>query len=239
VTCTEANRHYLEQLADTTPIHLVYHGLNDDFQRYSRRIRPCRDAPEGFRLLAVGRLVRKKGFDVFVEACALLDRRGVPFEAAIIGEDDDVGDGVNVGEDLRQRIARLGLEGRVRLLGQLGQPEVYHHYASASVFCLPCRVLDNGDRDGIPNVLLEAMSCGVPVVTTPVSGIPELVDDAVNGLLVRPDDPDALACAVEQLHADPDLARRLGRAGQARIHEKFDGDVLAAELAGLFERAVR
>lgn len=238
VTCTEANRRHLDRMADGTPIHRVYHGLNDDFLRFSR-LRPSdRPARGGLRLLAVGRLVRKKGFDVFVEACGLLDRRGVAFEAAIVGEDDDVGDNFRVGEDLRQRIARLGLEGRVRMLGQSGQLELYHHYRDATVFCLPCRVLDSGDRDGIPNVLLEAMSCGVPVVTTPVSGIPELIEDRTNGLLVPQEDPDALARAIEMLHADRDLARRLGCAGRATVRERFDGDVLAHRLATLFERVI-
>ena len=237
VTCTEANRRHLTQIADGTPVHRVYHGLNDDFRRFSR-LRPVRPARGDLRLLAVGRLVRKKGFDVFVEACALLDRKGVAFDAMIVGEDDDVGENVSVGDDLRRRIARLGLEGRVRMLGQLGQRELYHQYRDATVFCLPCRVVAGGDRDGIPNVLLEAMSCGVPVVTTPVSGIPELVEDGTNGLLVRQEDPKALALAVQVLRADPGLARRLGRAGQATVRERFDGDVLARGLATLFERVV-
>ncbi|MGH3343408.1 MAG: glycosyltransferase [Carbonactinosporaceae bacterium] len=238
VTCTEANRRHLDRMADGTPVHRVYHGLNDDFRRFSLLRSADRLPREAFRVLAVGRLVRKKGFDVFVEACGLLDHRGVAFEAGIAGEDDDVGGNFCVGEDLRQRIARLGLGGRVRMLGQLGQLELFHHYRDAGVFCLPCRVLDDGDRDGIPNVLLEAMSCGVPVVTTPVSGIPELIEDGTNGLLVPQEDPDALARAVELLHADRDLARRLGCAGRATVLERFDGDLLARRLATLFERVV-
>lgn len=238
VTCTETNRRHLTRMAGATPVHLVYHGLNDDFRRFSRLSRADRPARGNLRLLAVARLVRKKGLDVFVEACGLLERRGVEFEAEIAGEDDDVGDNARVGEDLRRRIARLGLGDRVRMLGRLGQQDLYHHYRDATLLCLPCRVLENGDRDGIPNVLLEAMWCAVPVVTTPVSGIPELVEDGVNGLLVPPEDAEALACAVEKLHADRDLARRLGRAGQAIVQERFDGDVLAHRLAALFEEAI-
>jgi glycosyltransferase involved in cell wall biosynthesis len=237
VTCTESNRKYLARVAaGGTSIHRVYHGLNDDFRRFSRDRSPTRPSDGNLRVLTVGRLVRKKGFDIFVEACGLLDRRGVTFEAAIAGEDDDVGENFSVGEDVRRRIARLGLEGRVRMLGQIGQVDLFDQYRQASVFCLPCRVLDNGDRDGIPNVLLEAMSCGVPVVTTPVSGIPELVDDGTNGLVVPEDDPEALARAVEQVHADPELARRIGCEGQKTVRERFDGDVLARELAALFEQ---
>jgi glycosyltransferase involved in cell wall biosynthesis len=238
VTCTETNQRYLRRIATTTPIHLVYHGLNDDFSRFSQRPVSSRPANGRLRLLAVGRLVAKKGFDVFVEACGILDQQDVAFEAAIVGEDDDVGDNFSVGEDLRRRIARLGLGDRVHLLGQIGQAELYQHYRDASLFCLPCRVLDNGDRDGIPNVLLEAMSCGVPVLSTPVSGIPELIENGTNGLLVPEDDPGALARALVTLHRDRDLAAELSRAGRATVSERFDGNRLARQLAQLFEQVM-
>jgi glycosyltransferase involved in cell wall biosynthesis len=238
VTCTEANRRHLIGLADGTPVQCVYHGLNDDFQRWAPQAREAKSAGGEARLLAVGRLVRKKGFDVFVEACGILHRRGVVFDAAIAGEDDDVGENFSVGEDLRRRIARLGLEDCVRMLGQIGQPELFERYRAATVFCLPCRVLDNGDRDGIPNVLLEAMACGIPVVSTPISGIPELIDDGRNGLLVPEDDPEALADAVERLHVDRELARRVACAGRATVGERFDGDALARRLASMFEQAI-
>jgi glycosyltransferase involved in cell wall biosynthesis len=238
VTCTESNRRHLTAMSNGTSVHLIYHGLNDDFRRFSRYGKGRGEGDPGLRLLTVGRLVRKKGFDVFVEACGVLDRLGLRFEAAIAGEEDDVGDHFNVGEDLRRRLARLDLDGRVRMLGEIGQRELYAHYERATVFCLPCRVLDDGDRDGIPNVLLEAMSCGVPVVSTPVSGIPELIEDGVNGLLIPPDDPDALAQAVRRLDADRELAGRLGDAGRATVDEKFDGDALARRLASMFERVI-
>jgi glycosyltransferase involved in cell wall biosynthesis len=238
VTCTETNQRHLRRITNTTPIHLVYHGLNDDFSRFSQRAAPSRGANGSLRLLAVGRLVAKKGFDVFVEACGVLDQQDVSFVATIVGEDDDVGDNFSVGEDLRRRIARLGLEDRVHLLGQIGQAELYQHYRNASLFCLPCRVLDNGDRDGIPNVLLEAMSCGVPVLSTPVSGIPELIENGTNGLLVPEDDPAALARALLTLHRDRDLARELSCAGRATVSERFDGNLLARQLAQLFEQVM-
>jgi len=238
VTCTEANRRYLGAMANGTPIHRVYHGLNDDFWRFSQRPVTNTRSDGHLRLLAVGRLVAKKGFDTFVEACGLLDRLGVNFEATIVGEDDDVGDNFSVGEDLRHRIARLSLEDRVHMLGQMGQAELLDQYRDATVFCLPCRVLENGDRDGIPNVLLEAMSCGVPVVSTPVSGIPELVEDGTNGLLVAPDDPEALADSLLGLHRDPDLAARLSREGRTTVRERFDGNVLSRDLATLFQRVI-
>ena len=102
---------------------------------------------------------------------------------------------------------------------------------------MPCRLLPD-DRDGIPNVLVEAMAAGAPVVASAVSGIPELVAHEVNGLTVPPDDPEALADALVRLHADPALATRLAEAGRATVRERFDGDRLAGGLAALFGRAV-
>jgi glycosyltransferase involved in cell wall biosynthesis len=233
VTCTEANRQHLQRYAARTPVHRIYHGLNVEFSslvsRDSSR-QPPRDG--SFHVLGVGRLVPKKGFDVFVEACGLLARRGVPVSATIVGEPDEHA------EDVDERVVRLGLTKQVQRRPAMGQAALYDEYRRASVFCLPCRILENGDRDGIPNVLLEAMATGVPVVTTNVSGIPELVTDGVTGLLVPPDDPEATAAALLRLFADPDLAARLGRAGQALVRERFDGDRLAGELAALFERGV-
>jgi glycosyltransferase involved in cell wall biosynthesis len=232
VTCTEANRRHLLQVAPDASVHLVYHGLGADFEGLVEPEPAAGIAANGrLRVLGVGRLVAKKGFDVFVEACALLADRKVPVEALIVGQDD------KDGEEVRRRIAARDLEGHVRLPGPMGQAELCREYRRASVFCLPCRVLP-GDRDGLPNVLVEAMASGVPVVTTGVSGIPELVSHEANGLLVDPDDPEALAAALLRLHEDRELARRLARAGRATVRERFDGDALAGRLANLFREAL-
>jgi glycosyltransferase involved in cell wall biosynthesis len=100
-------------------------------------------------------------------------------------------------------------------------------------------VVDDGDRDGLPNVLVEAMACGLPVVTTPVSGIPELVRHQVNGLLVPPDDPAALARELSRVTADPKLRQRLATAARASVAERFDGDRLAVGMAELFTESLR
>jgi glycosyltransferase involved in cell wall biosynthesis len=233
VTCTEANRAYLIQHAGGTPIYRVYHGLNAEFAELIRaelageRHTVERDV---LRIVAVGRQVPKKGFDVLVDACAALRSRGVPLDATIIGEPGDHTDFIL---DL---IDRYRLERCVRIAPAMSQAALLRAYQRATVFCLPCRVSDNGDRDGIPNVLVEAMASGLPVVTTNVGGIPELVENDVNGLIVPPDDAIRTADALLRIHGDRALARRLGEAGRVVVAARFDGDRLIGELCTLFAR---
>jgi glycosyltransferase involved in cell wall biosynthesis len=226
VTCTEANRRHLTALGSRTPVHVVYHGLNADFERLvAEGVR--RERPDRVRLLAVGRLVRKKGLDTFVDACALLRGRGVDFEAVIAGEPGDHE------PEVRARVDAAHLGDRVSFLGPLTQAGLFAEYTRASVFALPCRVLEDGDRDGIPNVLMEAMACGLPVVTTGVSGITELVRDGENGLIVEPDRAADLSDALHRLVKDPDLAQHLADEGRRTIAEHFDASATAARMAAL------
>jgi glycosyltransferase involved in cell wall biosynthesis len=232
VTCTAANVAHLKAIAPEADVHLVYHGLNADFARLVEEAEPPAPPANGtLRVLGVGRLVAKKGFDVMVEACAELRRRDVPFEALIVGQDD------KHGAVVRARIEALGLGDRVALPGPMGQADLLREYRRAGALCMPCRVLDN-DRDGIPNVLVEAMAAGAPVVATGVSGIPELIAHEVNGLLVEPDDPAALADALVRVHRDRELAERMAAEGRRTVRERFDGDRLARRLADLFEEAL-
>jgi glycosyltransferase involved in cell wall biosynthesis len=231
VTCTGANRDHLLTVAPEATVHLVYHGLAVDVEDVLSKAPPRTAANGHLRLLGVGRLVRKKGFDVFVEACGELHRRGVPFQAAIVGPDGEHGD------EVRARIRQLGLEDKISLPGSMDQAALCHEYRNADALCQPCRVLDE-DRDGIPNVLVEAMACGVPVVTTGVSGIPELVSDGVNGLLVPEDDAVAVADALQRLREHPDLGERIGAAGAQTVQERFDGTELAERLVSLFDGAM-
>lgn len=228
VTCTEANREHLMAVAPTADIVRVYHGLNADFTRLLDGFAPNGRSTGPLRLLGVGRLVPKKGFDTLVEACGELARRGVPFETRIVGPDDAAGPA------LRRRIAELGLEDQIHIEDQMSQSELFDAYRQASAFCLPCRVMDDGDRDGIPNVLAEAMACGVPVVTTPISGIPEIIVDGDNGLLVPSDRPVELADALMRLRDEPGLAARLGAAGRDAVLREFDGERLAEYMKQLF-----
>jgi glycosyltransferase involved in cell wall biosynthesis len=233
VTCTEANRAFMLPQAGATPVYRVYHGLNAEFAELMTRELASLDAArrrDVLRVVSVGRHVHKKGFDVLIGACADLVRRGVPIEATIIGERGDqtaaIADAVN----------RLGLAPHVKLLGPMSQANLFAALRGATAFCLPCRVSDDGDRDGIPNVLVESMATGVPVVTTGVSGIPELVEHDVTGLVVEPEDVRGTADALLRLHRDAALAQRLAARARALVAERFDGDRLIGELYTLFQR---
>ncbi|HXI26809.1 MAG TPA: glycosyltransferase family 4 protein, partial [Vicinamibacterales bacterium] len=160
VTCTEANRTFLLERAGATPVFRVYHGLNAEFAELLARQRAGGDRPapaHRLRIISVGRHVHKKGFDLLVTACAHLARQGVAVDATIIGEHGDETDAIAAA------IRGLGLEQHVKLAGPMSQSELFAALRDASVFCLPCRVTDDGDRDGIPNVLVEAMATGLPV----------------------------------------------------------------------------
>jgi glycosyltransferase involved in cell wall biosynthesis len=231
VTCTEANREHLLRVEPDADVRCIYHGLNAEFVDLLADSANPPEKKGRLRALGVGRLVPKKGFDVLVEACAILKRRGFNFETVIVGEHGEHE------SELREQIEACGLSNDVRFTGPLEQSLLYSEYQNADVFCLPCRVLENGDRDGLPNVLMEAMACGLPVITTPVSGIPEIIKDGHNGALVPPNDAEALANAIQRISTDRMLAQNLGRAGRLTVLERFDGNSTALELATLFRRA--
>jgi glycosyltransferase involved in cell wall biosynthesis len=224
VTCTRANRDHLRDLAGPAgreKIHLVYHGTD---------VGKFRPAPPGLRedpplLLSVGRLVPKKGFATLLEACARLRRRGHAFRCTILGEGPER-------EPLAAQVRALGLDGVVEMPGSRSQEQVLEAYRRATVFALPCTVLANGDRDGIPNVLVEAMGVGLPVISTAISGIPELVEDGRSGLLVGAGSED-LAAGLERLLGDAGLRRRLGANARRTVVERFDSAANAARVAEL------
>jgi glycosyltransferase involved in cell wall biosynthesis len=224
VTCTEANRSTLAAIAPQAAIRRMYHGVDGNVFHPARRLEAQTQEPP--LLVAVGRLRAKKGLDTLLEACRLLRERGEPVRCEIVGygEEHDL---------LERQIERANLGGSVRLAGKLPRDQVLQRYARASVFVQPSRIAADGDRDGIPNVLLEAMSMGLPVVATRVSGIPELVRDGVNGLLVEPDAPHALADAIARLLRHRDEAAAFGQAARATVAEAFDNDVNLRTLLGL------
>ncbi len=177
-------------------------------------------------IASVSRLVHKKGVDVLIDACALLADRGTEFSCRVIGEGPRR-------DRLAERADRAGVADRIELLGSLDRDGVARELAGALVFALPCRRTKKGDQDGLPVALVEAMAVGVPVVTTPVSGIPELVLDERSGLLVHPEDPAALADALDRLLSDPALRRRLVASGAEALSD-YDLAENVARLRALF-----
>jgi glycosyltransferase involved in cell wall biosynthesis len=220
-TCTRHNRAHLRSAVNggsEGKVRCIYHGL--DLSEYAPAPDPRRDRP---LILSVGQLKRKKGFHHLLDACRILDDRGLSFDCQIVG------DGPLRGE-LTSRIGELDLRSRVRLLGALPHEAVVEKYREATIFALPCVTGPDGDRDGIPNVILEAMAMGVPVVSTRHSGIPEAVEDGRTGLLVSPGDPSQIATAIVRLLEDPSLRERLGSGGRDHVKEVFDIDANARAL---------
>lgn len=166
-------------------------------------------------VLAVGRLVEKKGFPYLLAACALLRDRGVSFECVVVGDGPQR-------QLLHETAAGMNLNGTVRLLGARDQEFVRQTLSEAAVLVAPCVCAENGDRDGLPTVLLEAMAAGVPVVSTPVTAIPELITDGETGVLTAERDAVGLADAIQQLLASPEHRTRLAAAGRARVQTCHD-----------------
>jgi len=179
------------------------------------RVEPPAPAADGVHLLCVARYQAKKGLDTLIASCALLRERGIAFVLRLHGDGP-------LRDTLAGQIMRLGIAGQVRLGGPIPQEEVAAAMRWCHVFVLPCRQDRTGDMDGIPTVFMEALATGRPVVSTPVSGVPELVRDGETGLLVPPDDPVALAGAVERLARDEALRARLASAGRALVERQHD-----------------
>ncbi len=228
-TCTLTNQdHLLQMCASSKPIYRIYHGVNTQLFRPPLR----HGTIERPLILSIGRLVPKKGFTYLVQACHHLKQQGHNFDCVIIG--DDGGEHAALTRQIRQ----LELRQTVRLPGPMTQEALLQWYQQATVFALPCVVLDDGDRDGIPNVLLEAMAVGLPVVSTPISGIPEVVHHERNGILVPQRDSVALAAAIETLFTQAALRSRLGEAARQHIHHQHDSARTTVELVRLFQSSL-
>jgi len=182
-------------------------------------------APPG--IISIGRLIEKKGFADLIEACRLLRTRGIDFRCAIIGEGP-------LQSALVEQINRANLSNAVLLAGPLPQSEVIDQLASATVFALPCVAEKDGGMDNLPTVVMEAMAAALPVVSTPLGGVPEMVDDGVTGLLVPADEPAALAEGCARLLADRSLATSLGRAGRRRAQDLFSIERSVDSLRAIF-----
>ena len=227
VTISEYNRRFVRErygaaAADKTLV------VRDSIDA-TRFAMPEREPGARPLILSIGRLVPKKGHPTLVDALALLAGRGIAFEAEIIGDGPQA-------EALRARIAELGLEGRVRLRGSLNLDGVREALARAEIYAMACTVGPDGDRDGIPVSIMEAMAAGLPIVSTHVSGIGELVDPSC-GRLVAPDRPEALAGALAELLDDPETRRAMGRKAARTVARRCDIREAARMLDERFEDA--
>ena len=219
VTVSDHNAVHLQRVLCGTPVHVVRNGVD---------MSELRGRPAGRTLLCVSRLVPKKGIDTLLTAFGMLadDRPTVDLEI--------IGDGP-LRDALQAQARALGLEERVCFRGPLPSADVQEALRRCAMLVLPCRIDESGDRDGLPTVLLEAMACGTPVVTTDIVGLPELVRPDETGLLVPPDAPAGLAVAIESLLDDPVRAAELGAAGRRLVGQLHDRDESAARLQRVWQ----
>jgi glycosyltransferase involved in cell wall biosynthesis len=230
VTCTRMGATHLAALApDSARVHLVYHGL--DLARFPalplpRPARDGKDATKPVEILTVARVVEKKGLDLLLGALAQLPE-------ALHWRWTHVGGGQT--QALKAQAETLGLDTRCRFLGARDQSEVLALYRTSDLFVLPCRVADDGDRDGLPNVLVEASSQGLAVLSTTIAGVPELIEDGINGRLCEAESVPALVAALTELMIDPEKRWRLGKAAMARVKTSFDHQSTIDALEALFQ----
>lgn len=220
---------YRELAACDTRMEIVHLGVETSrFPLVDERpeAEPC-------HILSSGRLVAKKGFPVLIEACALLAARGHAFHCTIAGSGP-------LEAELRSLTRDRALGERLTITGQpLAQEDLPEFMASGHLYCLPCVRAPDGDIDGLPVMLMEAMACGLPAVSTRLVGIPDLIEDGHTGLLVEPGDAEGLANALEQLMLDRTRARKLGERGRACVRERFDITRMHEQLHAVFAELLR
>jgi len=233
-TCTGANHQYLQSLADDpNKVHLVYHGL--DFSRFNTSHRSSRqhingqDPKQPVQIISVGRAVPKKGYDDILTALAKLPKH-LHWHFTHIG-------GGAILEDLIAQAKALGINDKIEWRGAQAQLEVLQAYRDSDLFILASKIVADGDRDGIPNVLMEAQSQSLCCLATNISGIPELIENNVNGILVDSNAPDDLAKALSTLITDGELREKLGSKSQQLLHQNFDVDIGINQLQDLFDSA--
>ncbi len=221
LTCTRYNKKSLMEKYpqfDAEKIVVFYHGI--DTSKFAPSAPSNNPALE---ILAVGRLTAKKGFNVLLQACAVLRQKGVDFICRIIGDGEEKEALAALGND-------LNLQDCVHFVGAVPTTEIKPFYERADIFALPCVIDKDGNRDGIPNVIAEAMAMELPVVSTHISGIPELVQNGETGLLVEPHDVDALADALQSLMSQPAERTKMGKNGRKRVLSIFDSRVCLENL---------
>jgi glycosyltransferase involved in cell wall biosynthesis len=228
ITCCGANLEYLKRIAPSqqSKFALVYHGVNlKDFQPTTKP--DASSVPANPIILSVGRLVEKKGFQDLFQALLIVKRSGQHFCCTIYGDGP-------LCQQLREWVDEHDMAGEIILKGDCTQQELISIYQNAALFVLTPVQTEDGDRDGIPNVLVEAMAVGLPVITTAVAGIPELVENNQNGLLYQPHDVEGISSGILELLRDADKRSQLGGAASKKVTEQFDITQAAKRLKALF-----
>jgi glycosyltransferase involved in cell wall biosynthesis len=228
ITCCGANIDYLHQIASSekSKFSLIYHGVNlKDFR--SALTMDISARPEIPIILSVGRLVEKKGFQDLFQALLMVKERGQRFLCTIYGDGP-------LSQQLKVWIDQHGMTDDILLMGDRSQHELIPIFQSATFFALTPVQTEDGDRDGIPNVLVEAMAVGLSVITTAVAGIPELVDHDQNGFLYQQHDVEGISSGITELLRDAEKRRQLGDAALKKVTEQFDIALAANRLKALF-----
>jgi glycosyltransferase involved in cell wall biosynthesis len=228
-TCTRHNQHYLEALSERrgTDVSCIYHGI--DLSLFCNDLVKVETEPP-YQLLTVARVTPKKGLPTIYRALKNLADQGIDFRHVLIGDGDDR-------QTVLDLLKELALQDRCSWLGSLPHETVLQHFSSSDLFVLGSEIAADGDRDGIPNVLVESLAMGVPAVATNVSAIPEILIDGETGLTVEQKDSEALAKAMVRLLTDSELRSRVIENGKRLVAEQFDNSRLIVNLARLFIKA--
>ena len=204
---------YLDNGARPEQLHIAYCGIDTSLFSPARRER---QPDEPYTIISAGRLVEKKGFEYLIDACKILSDRGVDYACKIEGSGP-------LDEALRARVKSLGIDDRVKLTGKvIAQEDIPGFMNSGDVYCLPCVWAADNDVDGLPQMIMEGMACGVPAISTRLVGIPDLIEDGVSGLLCDPNNAEQLADKIVELMNDDELATKLSEGARKMITEKFD-----------------
>ncbi len=228
VTCTQHNAEYLKNIAGeiSTPIHCVYHGIDLDLFK-APLARPAPSPP--YQLLTVARMTEKKGLPTLYRSLHLLRSRGLAFQHTLIGDGDDR-------QQILALIKELQLDDVCQWLGTQTHTEVLQEFKKSDLFILGCKIAKNGDRDGIPNVLVESLAMGVPAISTKVSAIPEILQDGYTGITVDAEDSIAMANGIERMLTDKKLRNHIIDRGQKLVTSQFNNKFWVLKLADIFRK---
>jgi glycosyltransferase involved in cell wall biosynthesis len=230
VTCTRYNKKYLQSLVNNTftPVYCVYHGID---LRLFRAVPGRRKPRQPYRILTVARLTAKKGIDTVLKALTLLRDRDIDFEYTLIGDGEDR-------DTILEMMLTSGLRNHCRWLGTIPHDRVIREFQQADLFVLGCRVAPNGDRDGIPNVLVESLAMGLPAAGTSISALPEILRHEKTGLHTPPGNPEALAESMLRLLSDESLRENVISQGRELVRSDFDNWQLIKQLAAIYCRNI-